>query len=181
MGVGNCNSINFTSLSGAAQKAGNAFEKAYKTLPKVGVDAKKLEKLNKISQFVSNPVGNRLVLAGTGIVLQPTIDYYNKKVDRKTREVSAVRTASKIIVGTGVGLLVRGACMKISQNPKFIPDFIKNSPDKIKTFQIAFSNFMALGALAFTNFLLDAPLTTKLSNFWLDKRAQKENKEVKKQ
>ena len=170
MRVGNCNNINFTSLSGL----GNAIRKGYSNLPNISLNAKTFEKVNKIGQFISNPVGNRLVLAGTGILLQPTIDYYNKKVDRKTREVSAIRTASKIIAGTGVGLVVRGACLKLSKNPKFIPDFIKGNANKIKNFQIAFSTIMAIGVMTLTNFLLDAPLTTKLSNTWLAKREQKE-------
>ena len=174
MRVENCNNINFTSLSGVAEKAGNAIRNGYAKLPEVRMDGKTLEKFSKLSNFISNPVGNRLVLAGTGILLQPTIDYYNKKVDRKTREVSAVRTASKIIAGTAVGLVVRGACLAISKNPKFIPEMIKGNADKIKNFQIAFSTIMAMGAMTITNFLLDAPLTTKLSNAWLAKREQKE-------
>ena len=179
MNVGNI--VNLTSVTKIAQKTGNAFKGGYTKLPNIRLDDKTFKTVCKIGQFISNPVGNRLVLAGTGILLQPTIDYYNKKVDRKTREVSAIRTASKIIAGTGVGLVIRGACLKLAQNPKFIPDIIKGNANKIKNFQIAFSTIAAMAVMTVTNFLLDAPLTTKLSNTWLEKRAQKEQKEVKPQ
>ena len=171
-------SVNLSSVSKFAYKAGKAVKNGFSKLPNVRLGEHAFKNADKISKFISNPVGNRLVLAATGILLQPTIDYYNKKVDRKTREVSATRTAAKIIAGTAVGLVVRGACLALSKNPKFIPDIIKNSPDKIKNFQIAFSTIMAMGVMTFTNFLIDAPLTTKLSNYML---AKKEGKEVKKQ
>jgi len=175
MNVGNI--VNLVSISKMAQKTGNAFRGGYTKLPNIQLGEKAFTTATKIGQFISNPVGNRIVLAGTGILLQPTIDYYNKKVDRKTREVSAIRTASKIIAGTGVGLAVRGGCMALTKNMKYIPEIIKNNPDKINNYRTAVSTIAAMAIMTITNFLLDAPLTTKLSNKWLEKREQKEQKE----
>ena len=166
--------LNLSSISKIAQKTGNSFKGGYSKLPNIRLGEKAFATATKIGQFISNPVGNRLVLAGTGILLQPTIDYYNKKVDRKTREVSAIRTASKIIAGTAVGLLVRGGCMALTKKMKYIPDFIKGNKNKIENYRIAVSTIAAMAVMTFTNFLLDAPLTTKLSNKWLEKREQKE-------
>ena len=167
-------SVNFSSVSKFAQKAGNAFKGSFSKLPNIQLGEKAFGNANKISKFISNPVGNRLVLAGTGILLQPTIDYYNKKVDRKTREVSATRTAAKIIAGTAVGLVVRGACLALSKNPKFIPEFVKGSQQSIDKFRIIFSTLSAMAVMTVTNFLVDAPLTTKLSNYMLERKEQKE-------
>ena len=173
------NVLNLSSISKIAQKTGSSFKGGYSKLPNIRLGEKAFTTATKIGQFISNPVGNRLVLAGTGILLQPTIDYYNKKVDRKTREVSAVRTASKIIAGTAVGLCVRGGCMALADKIKYVPKFLKDNPDKIKNYKIALSTIAAMAVMTITNFLLDAPLTTKLSNKWLEKREQNEQKEVK--
>lgn len=57
-------------------------------------------------------VQQRLITAGTGIVLQPTIDLNNKNVDEKTRRTSCAKTISKILVGTTTGVIIRSACIK---------------------------------------------------------------------
>lgn len=54
---------------------------------------------------------NRALLGATAIAIQPAIDLTNKDVDKKTREVSAARTISKIVIGTATGILVRQGCI----------------------------------------------------------------------
>ena len=68
-----------------------------------------LKKLRKYEENMSHPAKNRLIMGATALVTQPTIDYYNKKVDEETRTISRNRTIAKILAGTTVGILVRGA------------------------------------------------------------------------
>ena len=49
-----------------------------------------------------NSPQQRFILGLTAIMIQPVIDYTNRNVDEETREVSAARTAAKIIAGTSV-------------------------------------------------------------------------------
>ena len=75
---------------------------------KLGNKAQKA--LAKVSDFSS--IQQRIAIGSSALIFQPIIDFNNKNVDKETRKVSALRSASKAVIGTLTGLLVRGVCMK---------------------------------------------------------------------
>ena len=152
------------------------------------------EKIERITDYISRPGPNRAIMGATAIVMQPAIDASNKKVDEKTRKLSVCRTVAKIIVGTLVGIAVRGSSYKLVEKmtqinskgklssrllaPEFLVDFLKNK-DNLEVYRSALSYFTAFMAMLVTNFAIDAPLTALLTNKLqskvLEKDAQKEN------
>ena len=136
------------------------------------------ELLNKWAGRLNKPHWNRLTMGAGALALQPLIDYFNPLVDDDTASTSAIRTASKIIAGTAVGVIVRTLAYKYtSKNPyrskfmtKAIFEFIKRNPEAKKNYFNAISTLIGLGAMVFTNFLLDAPLTNVLTKFGLKQR-----------
>ena len=137
------------------------------------------DKLQKIDSKISEPATNRLIMGATAMMTQPWIDYYNHRVDDETRTVARNRTIAKIIAGTFVGMLVRGACYKLVGNmtkldgtgkyskaliPKeYIPEFTKYAK-KLSNHRSSLATLIAIIAMCFTNFACDAPLTTFLTN-----------------
>ena len=118
---------------------------------------------------------NRFILGVSALASQPFIDYYNKNVDEKTRKYSVCKTISKIVVGTTVGVIVRALAIKYSGNllksvdiSKIVPDALKN-PETRKILQNTIGDILGLGICLFTNFLIDAPLTRKGTNFLTSK------------
>ena len=137
------------------------------------------ETLQKIDKTISRPDVNRLIMGGTAILTQPLIDYNNHKVDKETRTVARNRTIAKIIAGTGVGVGVRGLCYwligkmtqingtgKLSKAllPEKLIDSLAKNTQFLNNHRNALSTGIALIVMLFTNFLLDAPLTTWLTN-----------------
>ena len=159
------------------------YDKFFKSIPQK--DVANVAQFNKVGSMLASPHYNRLALGVAAISSQPFMDYFNPKVDRDTAAASAIRTTSKIAVCTTVGFTVRGACYK------FVDKFVHGSEKegstlltptsilqekskelrnaKLKLHKNAMSTVTALGVMLFTNFLLDAPLTTKVSNYWLKK------------
>ena len=146
------------------------------------------EALERATDYITRPGPNRAIMGATALAIQPVIDASNKKVDKKTRDLSVCRTVSKIIVGTIVGILVRNKAFKyvekrtqlsdlnkISKSllPKLIPDFLKTE-NGLKKYRNLVATLVGLGALFFTNFLIDAPFTTVLTNFLQKKFVEKE-------
>ena len=135
--------------------------------------------LQKADGELSKPLENRLIMGGTALLTQPFIDYHNHKVDEETRTIARNRTIAKIIAGTAVGALVRGASYKIVEQmtkvgasgkysqkllpKKFIPEFTKVAKF-LNNYKSALSTLIALAVMLFTNFLLDAPMTKWLTN-----------------
>jgi len=124
---------------------------------------------------------NRLILGISALASQPFIDYYNKKVDEKTRKYSVCKTISKIVVGTTVGVIVRCLAIKYSANllksldvSKLLPDVLKSAPSR-KVLQSTIGDILGIGVCLITNFLIDAPLTKKSTNY-LVKKYVKEDK-----
>lgn len=168
------------------------YDKFFRNLP--NKEIKNVAALNKVGQALASPHWNRLALGVAAITTQPAIDYFNPKVDRETAKTSSLRTLAKIIVCTSVGFLVRGACYKLAD--KYIhgsklegstlltPKEILNEANKelkaskLKLHKNTMSFLMALTVMLFTNFLLDAPLTTKLANKFIEnhnvRKAEKE-------
>ena len=148
------------------------------------------EKIEKITDYISRPGPNRAIMGATAIFMQPAIDGSNKKVDEKTRKLSVCRTIAKILVGTLVGIAVRGSSYKIVEKmtqingtgklsnklltPEFLEDFLKNK-NNLEVYRSALSYFTAFMAMLVTNFAIDAPLTALLTNELQSKILDKEN------
>lgn len=126
----------------------------------------------------------RLVLGVTALATQPFIDAHNKNVDEDTRKVSVARTVAKIIAGTATGFLIRYGCIKSIKafshipkpgmpkyksflTPKGITD---NTTEAFQQYRNALGTIIALGVMVFTNFLIDAPLTKFLTNYFMSKK-----------
>ena len=159
------------------------YDKFFKSIPQK--DVNNVAQFNKVGSMLASPHYNRLALGVAAISSQPFMDYFNPKVDRDTATASAIRTTSKIAVCTTVGFAVRGACYNLVDkyvhgsekegSTLLTPNSILQEKSKelrnakLKLHKNAMSTVTALGVMLFTNFLLDAPLTTKVSNFWLKK------------
>lgn len=171
-------------------------QKALDVLPErtIKEDRNKLRQWNRVDNWISKPAQNRGILGVTALATQPAIDYYNHRVDEETRTVSRNRTIAKIIAGTVVGMfVVRGpiydAVAKLTDIkgkkryskaliPKvFLKEIYKN--EKFLTnYRSALSMMLALGAMSITNFVLDAPLTTFLTNR-LNEQSERKKKNEK--
>lgn len=149
--------------------------------------------IKKINNRLILPAENRAILGGTAIILQPIIDSSNKNVDEKTRKTSVCRTIAKIAVGTLVGVIIRGASYNIVKqmtningtkkiSKVLIPKSFLNGNNKevaLENYRCALSNFFAILAMLYTNFAIDAPLTTKFTNYLTKKVNNKDaNKET---
>lgn len=151
------------------------YDKFFEKLPNKNITNP--EKLNKFGHVLASPHWNRAILGAAAILTQPLIDYKNPKVDNETATTSALRTIGKICACTAVGFLVRGSMYKLINKyvkeggSKFlIPDAILNEKSALKRENMlklhknTLSTLTALGVMIFTNFLLDAPLTTLTTN-----------------
>lgn len=155
----------------------------------------KLGRMSKVDKWMSKPAENRAIMGITAMMTQPAIDYYNHKVDEETREVARNRTIAKILVGTLVGIVVRGSCYKLVTRmtdlfgnakhskslipPKYLEEF-KNNPKLLENYKSALSTGTAIAAMCFTNFAIDAPLTVWLTNKLIaDTKAKKKQQKVK--
>lgn len=120
-----------------------------------------------------NPLMQRLIIGATALPMMTAIDYYNPFVDKNTRKTSAIRTAIKVIICTGSGLLTRylggklGAKMvangTIPVPPGLDPaQFVKRVSDV----------FMVLGGIA-SVFVIDLPFINKILNMVMKKVSPK--------
>lgn len=143
---------------------------------------------------------NRFFLGVAAIALQPMIDLNNKDVDEKTRKVSCARTIAKAIAGTAVGVAVRYACIKSIDALTLTPKELEKSGKKVtdwnqaliptkidrkiygeaerlvKKHRQTIGSVLALGVMLITNFALDVPITKYLTNVFMDKFEQADNK-----
>lgn len=124
----------------------------------------------------------RLILGASALMSQPFIDAHNRNVDEETRKVSVCRTIAKIIAGTATGFLIRKGCIKAIKEfsqipakgvPKYKTIFTPKNINDAKTdayaqYRNAMGTVVALVAMMFTNFLIDAPLTKFLTNKLVD-------------
>ena len=157
------------------------YDKFFEKVP--NKEIKNIAKYNKAGAMLASPHWNRVAIGLAAISFQPWMDYFNPKVDRDTAKASALRTTAKVIVCTSVGFLVRGLSYKLVEkyahgtsqegSTLLTPNSIiqeaskKLRKSKLKIHKNAFSTVTALSIMLFTNFLLDAPLTSKLSNKFL--------------
>ena len=164
-------------------------QRLFDIIPNISISNKKvLRKLNKIGDVLGQPMPNRLIMGATAIVTQPFIDRYNKRVDDDTAKASCNRTIGKILAGTLVGCIVRGAVFKLVGKttntdiknhrwdnlltPRNIirinPQFLKN---RMRNYKTVYATIMSLLIMLITNFAIDMPLTNLISNF-LNRKSQ---------
>ena len=133
----------------------------------------------KNNDLISNPAINRSIMGVTAMMFQPAIDLSNKRVDEDTREISKNKTIAKILAGTTVGIVVRELCYKLCQKmtdvsgnksyskallpKKYLKELSENHV-YLNNYRSAISTCVAMIVMLFTNFLIDAPLTTLLTN-----------------
>ena len=166
------------------QKIRRVEQKVFDKLPshttKESTDSK--QKWDKTSHWFGHPMWNRGVMGATALLTQPAIDYYNHRVDDETRTVSRNRTIAKIIAGTLVGMfVVRGPVHKFVKKyanpagkgkwdkillPKIYLEELTKNENALKNYQASISMAIALGLMSITNFVLDAPLTVVLTNYF---------------
>lgn len=156
---------------------------------KEGIKSK--ENWDNTSHWVGHPMWNRGIMGATALLTQPTIDYYNHRVDEETRTVSRNRTIAKILAGTTVGMfLVRGPVHKIVTKmtnidgtskwekwllPKKYIEELAQKQNALKNYRASVAMAIILGVNCITNFVLDAPLTVFLTNYFNKKSGIKEN------
>jgi len=148
-------------------------------------DRETIKKWNRTNNWVSDPMWNRGIMGATALLTQPSIDYYNHRVDDETRMVSRNRTIAKIIAGTLVGMfVVRGPVHKMVEKmtditgkkkysqwllPKEFINTLKKNEGALTNYRATLAMLLALAAMCYTNFALDAPLTSMLTNIFNDK------------
>ncbi len=150
-----------------------------------------IEKCKKLVHMSS--VGQRVVIGSTALVLQPLIDLKNKKVDKRTREISAVRSIARAAGGTATGIFIRYGCIKLAEacskagkafdftitekqtnklaqaGKQAVKSLAQASDAQIKGYAGVMGTAIALGVMLFTNFLVDVPIINSLQNFLVDK------------
>ena len=144
---------------------------------------------NKIDNWASKPMQNRGIMGVTALLTQPFIDYNNKQVDEETRKMAFLNRCAVILSGTTVGMfVVRGPLYTAIEKmtdlkgeskfskallpKKYLSEMSKNEKF-VKNYRSALSMAVALGAMCVTNFVLDAPLTIFLTNYFKDKFAER--------
>ena len=165
-------------INQVAQKAVDLVPSAtFKDTPKI------VERWKKTNSVIANPAMNRLIMGVGALAFQPAIDYHNHRVDEETREIARNRTIAKIIAGATVGILcarwpAHFMVKKMTQldgkskfSKSLLPNFwhtamqdLRKNEDSLGNYRVAWSTFIAMGIMVFTNFLLDAPLTKYLTN-----------------
>jgi len=157
--------------------------KIVNSCPKHEFDGGRGEKvINFFDKYISVPE-NRLLIGVSALASQPFIDLYNKDVDEKTRVVSCARTIAKTAVGTVTGVAIRAGFISLAKNYSVVDNadakftgtkkirklFTPTITTSDKThayrqYQNTMGTLLAVGAMLFTNFLIDAPLTTFFTN-----------------
>ena len=123
--------------------------------------------------------GQRLAFGVAALVLHPVMDKLNPWIDEETKKTSAVRSAAKAIACTTTGVIIREACIlgtnAILESKKLaskIPEFMKQNKNHTAA---VIGTLMGLGIMMFTNFLIDVPLTDKLTHLFTKKMNSKNN------
>ena len=184
--------IGINPLRTVARKTVNRIVKAIPPV-KFKTNGKITNGIKWVGQHISSPE-NRLILGVTALMSQPFIDLHNRRVDERTKEVSAARTVAKIIAGTTTGVIVRYACIAAANalthkpgtgvkkiSTLFYPKNSKITAKQLKKYINFMGTALSLGVMMFTNFLIDAPLTKFLTNKFIgdiDKRKQLKNQVI---
>lgn len=157
----------------------------------ITINPKIVQQCKKLTDMSS--VGQRVIIGATALALQPIIDLKNKKVDKRTREISATRSIARAFVGTATGIGVRWGCIKLGEafskagkafdfkitekqasklaaaGRKVVKSLADATPEQVRGYAGVMGTIVALGVMLFTNFLLDVPLVNSMQNFLSDK------------
>lgn len=166
-------------------------------LPKREFNGERGEKvINFFTKHVSVPE-SRLIIGVSMLMCQPFIDLYNKDVDEKTRVISCAKTIAKNVVGIATGVTIRAGFIKLAKNYSkiggkeiknikklFTPSNVQNIPNSDKTqayrqYQNTMGTLLAVVGMAFTNFLVDAPLTILTTNVLMKRFGVNDDKSKK--
>lgn len=132
------------------------------------VGPKAAKALDKIGAMQSP--SQRLIFGASALALHPVLDKLNPWVDEETRDTSARRSAAKAIACTVTGVTIRELCI-LSTNALLNNE---NLTSKLPKYMLKDKNhtagvigtLMGLGIMMFTNFIIDVPLTNKLTNLF---------------
>jgi len=134
--------------------------------------------LDKIGALKSP--GQRLAFGVAALALHPVMDKLNPWIDDETKKTSAIRSAAKAIACTLTGVIIREACIigtnALLNGKKFaskLPEFV--TKDKSHSSAVI-GTLAGLGIMMFTNFLIDVPLTDKLTHLFTKIANKKGNK-----
>ena len=146
--------------------------------------ARKMDKINKIDNYISKPMQNRCIMGVSALLTQPFIDYSNPKVDKETRKMAFFNRCAVILAGMGVGMfLVRGPVYKgvekmtqINGESKFSKALlpkkylkeISENEQFLKNYRSSLAMGISLVLMSITNFVCDAPATIFLTNLFHD-------------
>ncbi len=141
------------------------------------------QKLTEFALDHMTSAEQRLLVGVTGVVMQPWIDLHNNKVDKETRLYSACKNCAKAFIGATTGFFIRKGCIKLVE--KLIKDGrllphdktgIRHYAQKVKNYGGALGTGLAILVMLGTNFLIDAPLTQKLSSKLYNRTVGKDKK-----
>lgn len=146
-----------------------------------------------------NSADQRFITGVTALALQPMFDLHNKKSDEDTRTIAACKSVAKGIACPLSGVTIRALFLKkapklcqkvesifhptngladeeISNLAKLFPKALKKTADGwhfeqdyMSKYENSVGNVLAVFVLLFTNFLFDAPVTKKLTNYFYKK------------
>lgn len=148
----------------------------------------------KIFKFCDTHISSpeqRAAIGVTGLFLQPTIDYLNPDIDDDTRDISVIKTISKVIIGALSGVVIRALFIALSKKYTNVAKvkhpfgMYKKAPDssfllpnekscqtlsetQLDKYRKAMGTLIATLVMTITNFVIDAPLTNLLTNFLRD-------------
>ena len=119
----------------------------------------------------------RLIIGVTALATQPVIDLNNKKTDKETRVLTACKSVAKIIAGTTSGFVVRAGMIKLVERfgneSGILAPSLEGSLKSIENYQKTLGTLLATFVMLGTNFIWDAPVTKKLTNYLYDKVSKK--------
>ena len=198
MEVRNINNAEYTALKGTmiGRTNGDRLICAH-NLSFRGLNIKKpvQEGLKWVANNFSSP-HQRAVLGITALCSQPFIDLHNRHIQKVDKPITVAKNISKIVVGTIAGVTLRyyaikaiNSFTKTVKNGKYSQCFLPNETiselkraalDKkllegIRNYKEGLGTFLVVSVGAFTNFLIDAPLTKILTNFIHDNFFKKED------
>ncbi len=141
----------------------------------LNIGPKASKALDKIGALKSP--GQRLAFGVAALTLHPVMDRLNPWIDDETKETSAIRSAAKAIACTLTGVIIREGCIigtnAILNNENIVKKLPKYmTKDKGHTSAVI-GTLMGLGIMMFTNFLIDVPLTDKLTHIFTEHAKKK--------
>ena len=161
------------------------------------VSFKGLAGTQNVLKWVANNFSSphqRAILGITALCTQPFIDLHNRHIKKEDKPITVAKTIAKIIVGTIVGIALRYYAIKAIKNftktvkagkysqcllPQEIVAKLNVNPASVPeqdllNYRNGLGTFIGVMGGLFTNFLIDAPLSRKLTNLIHDNVFKKE-------